>query len=149
MSRFPRGPLDFVIAEFAKCGIAQVLASLGGDEGFHGLPNAALPILGLDSGTRPAEWSSSACFFRSASIHERVRAEMRTCLRSCVHRKCFGQSQRLQNSSPAYLQSAEWRTKIVTTGVWGTRHLRTFLLIRTFSSSVRWNGSMPLAVAQK
>jgi len=38
------------------------------------------------------------------------------CAPSWVQRKCLRQRQRFENSSPAYLQVTEWRTKIVITG---------------------------------
>src|SRR5439155_15136814 len=68
-------------------------------------------------GTRPASESSSFRLRSSASAHDRVPALRRCCLPAILQRKCLRQLHRLQNSSPAYLQPGEWRTKIVITGV--------------------------------
>src|SRR4029077_20426528 len=75
------------------------------------------PLLSGVFGTRPANWSSSRRFPSSASSHDRVPALRRYWVPFCVHRKCLRHRQRRQNSSAAYLQSAECLTKIVIDGV--------------------------------
>ena len=68
-------------------------------------------------GTRPDNSSSSRRLPSSASSHDRVPALRRYWTPFWLHRKCLRHRQRRQNSSPAYLQSAECLTKIVMLGV--------------------------------
>lgn len=69
-------------------------------------------------GLAPASnFSSSLRFSSSACVQERVFADLLYCRPPWNHRRDFRQSQRLHDSSPAYLQDPECLTKIVIDGI--------------------------------
>ncbi len=75
----------------------------------------------MAEGIESAKTAPEMMTFREEAVRseaqERVPADCRYCFPLWLQRRCLRHRQRFHVSSSLYLQSAEWRTKIVITGV--------------------------------